>query len=188
MSEAEIIQSVIAGNRNAFVLLVEKYQSMVFRTCIGFVHNKEDADDLTQEVFINAYQSLTKFRGNAAFSTWLYRIAINLSLNYIRNSQKRSIFHRVENLFAHEARQNVSLPAIDFSNPEQILIDDEHRNIIKKALDSLPENQRIAIILSKYDNLSQKEIAEIMQTTEGAVESLIQRGKAKLKQQLVKNR
>jgi RNA polymerase sigma-70 factor, ECF subfamily len=186
MSESEIIQSVLSGNRNAFTDLVDKYQHMVFRTCIGFVHNKEDADDLTQEVFINAYQSLPNFKGDSAYSTWLYRIAVNVCLNHIRNTSKKNIFQRIENLFGGNNHKESTLPAIDLLNPEQMLIEDEHRDYIKTALDSLPENQRTALILSKYDNLPQKEIATIMHTTEGAVEALIQRGKANLREKFKK--
>jgi RNA polymerase sigma-70 factor, ECF subfamily len=186
MSESEIIQSILSGNRNAFIHLVDKYQHIVFRTCIGFVHNKDDADDLTQEVFINAYQSLPKFKGDSTFSTWLYRIAVNVCLNHIRNTSKKNIFQRIENLFGTDNRKEVVLPATDLLNPEQILIEDEHRKYVQQALDSLPENQRTALILSKYDNLPQKEIAEIMNTTEGAVEALIQRGKANLREKFKK--
>jgi RNA polymerase sigma-70 factor (ECF subfamily) len=184
MTEDEIIESVLAGNRNDFIYLVEKYQSMVFRTCMGFVHNKDDADDLTQEVFINAYQWLKDFKGSSAFSTWLYRIAINRSLNHARSNSRQSIFQRFEKLFGagKGAESNIALP--DGENPEQILIHEEHRQIIQRALDSLPENQRTALVLSKYEDLPQKEIAQIMNTTEGAVEALIQRGKANLRDKL----
>lgn len=184
MTETEIIQSVLEGNRNDFVYLVEKYQSMVFRTCIGFVHNKDDADDLTQEVFINAYQSLQSFKGNSEFSTWLYRIAINKSLNYLRNTSKLSLFQRFDKLLGAGKTIGTDISIPDTANPEQTLINEEHRYIVRKALDSLPENQRTAIVLSKYEELSQKKIAQIMNTTEGAVEALIQRAKENLRGKL----
>ena len=91
MTDVEIIRLIILGEKEKFRLLMEKYQPLVFRTCLGFVHNKDDADDLTQEVFIQAYQSLSSFKGEAAFSTWLYRIAVNASLNRIRQSRIKSI-------------------------------------------------------------------------------------------------
>ncbi|HOW41538.1 MAG TPA: sigma-70 family RNA polymerase sigma factor, partial [Bacteroidales bacterium] len=84
MTDNEIIDLVLAGERDKYRLLVERHQQMVFRTCMGYLHNRDDADDLTQEVFIQAYQSLSRFRKDSAFSTWLYRIAINASLNRTR--------------------------------------------------------------------------------------------------------
>jgi RNA polymerase sigma-70 factor (ECF subfamily) len=185
MTEFELIEQVISGQKNSFVLLVEKYQAIVFRTCMGFTHNKDDADDLTQEVFIKAYQSLQSFKAQSTFSTWLYRIAINTSLNHVRNNSKRSIFERIEDFFGNVKVSN-NIPHNDSENPEQLLINEEHRNMVQKALALLPENQRTAIVLSKYDDLSQKEIAQIMDTTEGAVEALIQRAKANLRKNLWK--
>ena len=85
MEEFEIISDILKGDKEKFRFIVEKYQQMVFRTCMGFVHDKDDADDLTQEVFIKAYQSLPKFKMESAFSTWLYRISVNASLNKIRD-------------------------------------------------------------------------------------------------------
>jgi RNA polymerase sigma-70 factor, ECF subfamily len=76
MTDAEIIKLILQGDKGKFAILVGQYQQLVFRTCMGFLHNKDDAEDLTQDVFIQAYQSLSRFRGNAAFSTWLYRIVI----------------------------------------------------------------------------------------------------------------
>ena len=92
MNENELIKLILQGERDKFRIFVEKYQQLVFRTCMGFVHNKEDADDLTQEVFIQAYQSLPDFKMKSAFSTWLYRIAVNASLNKVRKSAGTSLF------------------------------------------------------------------------------------------------
>ena len=184
MSDSEIIQQIVQGDRNMYRKLVERYQPMVFRTCMGFLHNKDDADDLTQDIFIQAYQTLTKFKGDATFSTWIYRIAVNASLNKIRKSSKNSIIQRLETVFGGEKSKEFSFTISDNENPENILILQEHKEWVQKALNSLPENQRTAIVLSKYDDLSQKEIAEIMNTSEGAVEALIQRAKANLREKL----
>ena len=99
MTENEIINRILNGEKNMFRLLVEKYQGMVFRTCMGFVHNKDDADDLSQEVFVGAYQALHKFKGNSSFSTWLYRIAVNASLNKIRKNRKVFCFSALRIFF-----------------------------------------------------------------------------------------
>jgi RNA polymerase sigma-70 factor (ECF subfamily) len=184
MTDSEIIRLILNGDRQVFRMLVEKHQSMVFRTCMGFLHNKDDADDLTQEVFIQAYQSLKGFEGESAFSTWIYRIAVNASLNKVRKNSVNHIMFRLDALFGTAREKENPLPVFDNENPESILIRNENDKLVQKALDSLPENQRTAMVLSKYDDLSQKEIAEIMKTTEGAVESLIQRAKSNLKKKL----
>lgn len=184
MTDTEIINIILQGSRNEFRTLVESSQSMVFRTCMGFLHDKDDADDLTQEVFIQAYQSLNKFKGDSAFSTWIYRIAVNASLNRVRKNSRNPILNRLDSLFVTGKEKGISLTANDDEDPESILIRFEKSKWIQAALDSLPENQRTVIVLSKYDDLSQKKIAEIMKITEGAVESLIQRAKANLKVKL----
>ena len=187
MTDSEIIKQILQGDRNLFRILVEKYQPMVFRTCMGFLHHKDEADDLTQEIFIQAYQSLSQFKGNSSFSTWIYRIAVNASLNKVRKSSKSYFLQRFDSVFGIERNNEFSIPASELENPENILIQNEHKAWVQNALNSLPENQRTAIVLSKYDDLSQIEIAEIMNTTEGAVEALIQRAKANLREKLSSN-
>jgi RNA polymerase sigma-70 factor (ECF subfamily) len=184
MTDSEIINQILQGDRNLFRTLVERYQTMVFRTCIGFLHNKDDADDLTQEVFIQVYQALDKFKSDSSLSTWIYRIAVNASLNRVRKTSKSFLMQGFDSIFGTEKSNQYSIPVSETENPETILIHNEHREKVQKALNSLPENQRTAIVLSKYDDLSQKEIAEIMNTTEGAVEALIQRAKANLREKL----
>lgn len=184
MSDNELIQEIVLGNWSMFHQLLERHQAQVFRTCMGFVHQKEDADDLTQEVFIQVYQSLPSFKGDSEFTTWLYRIAVNRALNFVRDQQKRSIFSRLESFFLGDnAVQSFSDQAIN-ENPEQQLIHREEREMVSKALSKLPEKQRVAIVLSKYDDLSQREIATILNITEGAVESLLQRAKTTLRKEL----
>lgn len=184
MTDSEIIRLIIDGDRKLFRILMEKYQLMVFRTCMGFLHNKDDADDLTQEIFIQAYQSLQGFRNEATFSTWIYRIAVNASLNKVRKNKSNHLLHRLDALFGTSRDKENSLPVFDTENPESILIRRENEKWVQMILDSLPENQRIAMVLSKYDDLSQKEIAEIMKTTEGAVEALLHRAKTNLKKKI----
>jgi len=184
MTDSEIIKKILKEDKENYRILVEKYQQMVFSTCMGFLHNKDDADDLTQEVFIQAYLSLSRFKGDAAFSTWLYRIAVNASLNKVRKSVKNLIMQRFDILFGNEKPLEAPFSLSNEEDPENILIKHEHIEWLQKALDALPENQRTAIILSKYDDLPQKEIAEIMNTTEGAVEALLQRAKKNLREKL----
>lgn len=188
MTDIEVIKLILLGDKEKFRLIVEQYQQMVFRTCMGFLHNKDDADDLTQDVFIQVYKFLPRFKGESAFSTWIYRIAVNTSLNKIRRSPLKVMFQRYDNItgFKNEKEKYPPVPAEE--DPENILIRQEHTEWVRRALDALPENQRTAIVLSKYDDLSQKEIAAIMNTTEGAVEALLQRAKNNLRVKLSGNR
>jgi len=188
MTDSEIIKLILQGDKEKFRMFVEQYQQMVSRTCMGFLHNKDDADDLTQDVFIQAYQSLPRFRGDSTFSTWLYRIAVNASLNKIRKSPMKLMLQRFENIAGSKNDKKIS-PLIPVEeDPEKILIRREHIEWVQRALDSLPVKQRTAIVLSKYDDLSQKEIAEIMNSTEGAIEALLQRAKKNLREKLSGNR
>jgi RNA polymerase sigma-70 factor (ECF subfamily) len=184
MNESEIIGLILDGKRDMFRVLVEKYQSMVFRTCMGYLHNSEDAQDLTQEVFILAYQSLNIFKGDSSFSTWIYRITVNASLNRVRSNKRNPVLFRLDMFFGTTGKADIQFPFPDSEDPQSLLIDHENNKFVQAALDSLPENQRTAIVLSKYDDLSQKEIAVIMETTEGAVEALIQRAKSNLRNKL----
>ncbi|HEX2922296.1 MAG TPA: RNA polymerase sigma factor [Bacteroidales bacterium] len=181
MNDPDIIRSVLNGRLDDFRELVERYQQRIFRLIIGYVHNQEEAEDLTQEVFIKAWQSLDKFRGDSSFSTWLHRIAINICLNNTRKNRGNSLIGRLSSFFGNE--NQIQIPFFE-ENAEEILIKEEYKAWLKRALDNLPENQRTAIILSKYDDLPQKEIAAIMNLTEGAVEALIQRAKKNLREKL----
>jgi RNA polymerase sigma-70 factor (ECF subfamily) len=179
MSEQEIIQAIINGDQSKFEWLVEKYQTMVFRTAMGFVHTKEDAEDLTQDVFICAFQSLASFQGNSEFSTWLYRITVNISINQLNRNKHRAFLQ-----FTGDLLQNPFNRESGNRNPHQELEQTEQDAAIRKAIDSLPDKQRTAFVLSKYDDLPQKEIAAIMQCSEGSVEQLLQRAKANLQKKL----
>ena len=181
ITDLEIVKKITDGDSNQYRILVERYQQMIFRTCMGFLHNRDDADDLVQDIFIQAYQALPKFRQQSSFSTWLYRIAVNAALNKVRKNSKSFLVRYFESFSGSENRNSPPTNVTDYENPEDLMIRDEHRLWIQKALDSLPPNQQIAIVLSQYDDLPQKEIAEIMKTTEGAVEALIQRAKSNLR-------
>ncbi|MDD2284930.1 MAG: RNA polymerase sigma factor [Paludibacter sp.] len=179
MTETDIIHNIKNGDTDAFKLLVDKHQSMVFRTVMGFVHVKEDAEDLTQEIFITVFQSLDYFQGKAEFATWLYRIAVNISLNYVKKNRIRKLFN-----FAEEKLQPIFNQQDKCVNPEEQIIRSEIEDLIRKAIDQLTEKQRTAFILSKYNELPQKKIASIMQISEGAVEQHLQRAKIKLQKKL----
>lgn len=184
MTDGDIIGQILKGDTDKFRLLVEKYQGMIFRISLGFVHSREEAEDLTQEIFIQVYTRLKSFKGESSFSTWLHRVTVNASLNRIRNNKHGEFRRLSENVHGENKDDNLLSTVTDHEDPENILIMEEQRQLIHEAVDSLPENQKSAFILSKYDDLPQKEIADIMNITEGAVEALLQRAKSNLRQKL----
>lgn len=179
MSDEEVIRRILDGHTQDFRLLVEKYEDMMFRTAIGFVHAQEDAEDICQEAFTAAYRNLSRFRGQASFSTWLYRITINTCFHFVRQRKNRETPLPSE----EQLRELQEIPD-NSRDPEEALVSAETSIRVRKAIDSLPDKQRVAFTLSRYDELSQKEIAAVMQTTEGAVEQLLQRAKATLRKNL----
>jgi RNA polymerase sigma-70 factor (ECF subfamily) len=183
MNDRERISGTRAGNIDDFHALVGTYQNRVINICYGFLKNKEDAEDIAQEVFIEVYQSISAFREEAKLSTWIYRISVRKALDFIRkkNRKKRRLPIQKSQRFQSE-RLNIST-AKD-NGPEKRLINLERAQILKQAVDSLPENQRIAITLNKYEGFSGREIAEIMGINLSAVEALLFRAKNNLQKKL----
>jgi RNA polymerase sigma-70 factor, ECF subfamily len=178
-----LVESIKNGYEDSFQKLVETHQDMIFRVCYGFVKNADDAEDLTQEVFIQVFKNINSFRGESGISTWMYRIAVNKSINFLRQQKVRKIFGPISNLLTGHENQVSSGQS---KTPEQILVHKQTEDALNKAIDSLPENQRTAFILHKYDDLPQQKIAEIMDISVSAVESLIFRAKSNLQQKLSK--
>lgn len=181
MSETEIIQKLQLGSEQAFRHLVEKYQKLVVNTCFGLLQNTEDAEDIAQEVFIEVFRSIHNFRADAKLSTWLYRIAVNRSLNHIRDNKKRRWFQSFDDVLKEK---NAQLQNQASENPGIELENLQRANILHEAIGSLPENQKTAFTLNKYEDLSYKEIAEIMDVSVASVESLIHRAKTGLQKKL----
>ena len=180
----DLVEKAKNGDKEAFSIMYQKFFTPVYRYIYFRIGNKEDAEDLTQEVLVNVYQSLKSFKGQSTLSTWIYRIATNASLNFVRNKLKRNIFQRIESIFGFEKSKEIPQMTSQSDNPEQLLINKESKDRLFIILNSLPEKQRIAFTLSKYDDLSQHDIALVMDITEGAVESLLQRAKANLQKKL----
>jgi len=181
LDDRALINGIIAGDEASFRLLVDQYRDKVYSTCYGFVLNREDARDLAQEVFIEVHASAARFRHESKLATWLYRIAVNKSLNFIKKKKKSSFIQSFDNK-PLERLESVITAA---SEPEISEVDSNEMSLIlEKAIDSLPENQRIAFTLNKYDELSYRDIAEIMDVSVSSVESLIHRAKLKLQKKL----
>lgn len=184
MKETEIINRLQQGDEQAFKQLVENYQKLVVTTCLGLVHNMEDAEDIAQDVFIEVFRSVDKFRADSKLSTWLYRIAVNRSLNFIRDNKRRKWFWSFEDEAENKNNPLEKITHDASENPEYELENNQRAQMLHQAIDSLPKNQRVAFTLNKYDDLSYNEISEIMDLSKSSVESLIHRAKLNLQKKL----
>ena len=173
-------------NTTDFQSIVENLQEKVRNTCFRYVNNAEDADDIAQEVFIQVYESMDHFREESQISTWVYRIAVNKSLDFLRSKKRKKRFGQLTSLFrsTEEGEEIIDIPS--YGTPEQELEDKERKEILDWALSKLPDNQKTAIILSKYEGFSNKEITEIMDMSLSAIEALMHRAKKNL-QKLLKD-
>lgn len=178
MLESELILLLKTGNRTAFAELVAIYQQSVLNICYRFLLNRADAEDVSQEVFIEIFHSIDQFRAASKLSTWVYRIAVTKSLDELkRKSRKKRISSIGQTLGIDLILHLIS----GDSQPDEWLEEKEGMDKLLTTMNKLPENQRIALTLSKMEGYSIGEIAEIMQTTVTAVDSLIYRARQNLK-------
>ena len=182
MDEWTLIEQLKQGDEVAFKTIVDTWQDMVYNTAIGIVQNAEDAEDITQEVFVQVYQSVSSFKGDSKFSTWLYRIAVTKSLDQVRRKKRKKRFAIVRSLFGEESEVAVHPP--DFHHPGVRMEKKEDAATLFKAINHLPENQRVAFTLHKLEGLSYQEVSEVMETTVSSVESLMHRAKTNLQKKL----
>jgi RNA polymerase sigma-70 factor, ECF subfamily len=185
MDEAQLIKGIQQCDRKSFQILVETYQRMVVNTCLGIVHNQADAEDLAQDVFLEIFRTAENFRGDSKISTWLYRIATNRSLNLIRNNKRKRFFQSIEETFTGGRNRTREISENRGDQPDQNIVDQQRSDLLHRAIDRLPEKQRIAFTLNKYEELSYQQIAEIMEMSLASVESLIHRAKKNLQEQLL---
>lgn len=182
MTDTELIQGILRRDRQAFQYLLDKYQKQVVKTAYYFTGNMEDAEDLSQEIFIEIMDSARAFRHSASLSTWIYRITVNRSLNLIKRNNRREIFHRIGNFLNEDKnRKNQVIELATENTPAE---NNETRKLLNQAIGSLSENQRIAFVLSKYEDLPYREICEVMNLSLSSVESLIHRAKINLQNKL----
>lgn len=184
MDEIQLITGIQEGDHKSFKLLVEKYQRMVVNTCLGIVHNQADAEDLAQDVFLEVFRNAGNFRGDAKIATWLYRISTNRSLNFIRNKKRKGIFHSIEDAFTGGRHLNNEISENRNDQPDQNITGQQRKDMLHHSIDKLPEKQRVAFTLNKYEELSYQQIAEVMEISLASVESLIHRAKKNLQEQL----
>jgi len=184
LSDVELMLRVKGGDREAFSVLVQRYRKPLINFIYRFTVDPGVSEDLAHEVFLKAFQAAPKYEPSAGFSTWLYRIATNAALNHIRDHKPHLVCSiddardGEDNRFTFEVRDPRALA-------EDELIGRERVAQIRKALGDLPENQRLAVVLTKYQDLSIRETAQILKLSETAVKSLIFRAYNSLREQLI---
>ena len=180
--DEQLVERVQRGDKNAFNLLVRKYQHKVVNLVARYVNNPGDVPDVAQEAFIKAYRALPTFRGESAFYTWLYRIAVNTAKNYLTSQGRRPPSSDVE---ADEAEYYGGGEALqEVATPENLALTDEIKRTVFAAIEALPEDLRTAITLRELEGLSYEEIAEIMDCPVGTVRSRIFRAREAIDKKL----
>jgi len=180
--DLELVQRVQAGDKKAFDVLIMKYQQRIVHVITGFVHDPVEALDVAQEAFIKAYRAIPNFRGDSAFYTWLYRIAINTSKNHLTSRARRPPAVDVDAMDATNFYDAAELK--EFETPESSLMTDELQKTIHQAIEGLPEDTATAIKLRELEGMSYEEIAQAMECPIGTVRSRIFRARDAIDKQI----
>ena len=184
MSEAKLdlalVRRVQQGDKRAYNLLVSKYQQKILRLVSRFIRDRMECEDVTQEAFIKAYRALPNFRGESAFYTWLYRIAVNTAKNYLVSASRRP---PSQDLDAGEADHSAAgVNFVELNTPESALMNAELLAVIRETIRDLPDNLREAIVYREFDGMSYEEIADVMDCPIGTIRSRIFRARETLEQ------
>lgn len=179
MGKAEnSLQAVANGDRTAFRVLYRLFSERVYNTALSYAQNAEDAEEITQDVFVRIFEKAHSFRGMSKASTWIYRITVNASLNHLQKHRRHL-----------KQQQELKVQkGIDFEHPGVLLEQKERSKWLFKAIESLSDDQKTVFILSYVEGLPQKEVAVIIERSLKAVESLLQRAKQNLRKQLKQSR
>lgn len=178
-----LAQQISKGDEHALERLFFALKDSVFNVALGYVRNTEDAEEILQDVFVEVFHSIQTFKGDSSLKTWITRIAINKSLDYIKFKKRKKRFAFVSSIFNKETGE-VKIQGSDFNHPGIVLENKEKSKHLFDAIDKLPEKQRDAFMLLKIEQMSQREAAEVLQVTEKALEGLMQRAKENLRKLL----
>ena len=184
MEDNNFIKRLIAGEEAAYGMLLDEFQQKVFSTCLSFVPNKEEAEDLAQEVFVEVYKSIRTFKGQSKLSTWIFRITTNKCLEFIRKRNTKKRFAFLQSISGTALPIDKTSYFTEMNHPGIILENKEMNETLFLAINSLPEAQKVAFTLHKIDGKSYQEISEITQKSVSSVESLIFRAKKNLQKLL----
>jgi RNA polymerase sigma-70 factor (ECF subfamily) len=174
-TDSKLVKRVQKGDKGAFDMLVLKYQHKIVNLVMRYVRDPEQALDITQEAFIKAYRALPRFRGDSAFYTWLYRIAVNTAKNHLAAQRRRPMDNELD--LQDPEQYDLHARLKDTDTPEALSISREMKESVEQAIQSLPDDLRTAIILRELDGMSYEEIAETMECPVGTVRSRIFRAR-----------
>ncbi len=183
LDENDLINGVLNGDESAFKMLYSKYVDIVFNTSLNLLQHKQEAEDNTQEVFIEIYKSIGKFKQEASLKTWVYKITLNKCYDHLKKQKSKKRFAFVTSLFNSDNELIHDAP--HFNHPGIALENKEHAAALFFAIKQIPQNQQTAFTLSKIEGLSNQEIAIIMDNTVPSVESLLFRANKNLKNSLL---
>ena len=186
MTETEFIKQLINKSQLAYSTLLDDFQQKVFATCISFVPNTEDAEDIAQEVFVEVFNSIHKFKGDSKLSTWIYRITTNKCLEFIRKKNTKKRFAFLQSITGNAIPMDKTSYFTEMNHPGVVLENKETSKTLFYAINQLPEAQRVVFTLHKIDGKSYKEISEITNKSLSSIESLMFRSKRSL-QKLLEN-
>jgi RNA polymerase sigma-70 factor (ECF subfamily) len=181
INEKELIKNIRNNDHNAFKQLFEQYQRLVYNICYRMSATQEEAEDITQDVFMKIFQAIGNFRGDAKLSSWIYRIAVNTCLKKARR-KKLTAWISLEFLF--QKQEGFQPQSQEATTDHQMEISEIER-IVQHAIQQLPTRQRTALVLHRYENLAYEEIAQVMNISLSAVESLLHRAKDNLTEKLI---
>lgn len=184
MTESELIIRLREGNEEAFRELVSAFRDRVYNTVLSIIQQRQDAEDIAQDVFIQVFRSVNTFSGNAALSTWIYRIAVNCSLDHLRRKKRQRRFNFITQVFGRD--NEFGTGDEDFNHPGVQLEQKENAAMLFLAVRQLPKNQQLAFLLNKTEGLSYGEVGDIMGISEAATDALLQRAKQNLRKMLDK--
>jgi RNA polymerase sigma-70 factor (ECF subfamily) len=174
-TDTQLVKRVQKGDKGAFDLLVLKYQHKIVNLVMRYVRDPEQALDITQEAFIKAYRALPRFRGDSAFYTWMYRIAVNTAKNHLAAQRRRPLDVELDLQDPEQYDLHAKLKETD--TPEGVTLSNELREAVEKAIAALPDDLRTAIVLRELDGMSYEEIAQTMDCPVGTVRSRIFRAR-----------
>ncbi|RAJ16877.1 RNA polymerase sigma factor [Olleya aquimaris] len=180
MTETEFIEQLKNQTRASYSRLLDDFQQKVFGTCLSFVPNKEDAEDIAQEVFVEVFNSIHKFKGDSKLSTWIYRITTNKCLEFIRKRNAKKRFAFLQSLTGSDYTLDKASYFTEINHPGLMLEQKETSETLFLAINKLPEAQQLVFTLNKIDDKSYKEISEITNKSIGSIESLLFRAKKNL--------
>lgn len=178
-----LAKQIKAGDEQALEKLFLSLKDPLFNVALGYVRNTEDAEEILQDVFVEVFHSIETFKGDSSLKTWMTRITINKSLDYIKFKKRKKRFAFISSIFSKETGE-VRIHGSDFNHPGVVMENNEKAKYLFEAIDKLPEKQREAFVLTKIEQMSQREAAEVLQVTEKALESLTQRAKENLRKLL----